>query len=646
MYSITMKKIISTLAIFLMVVAASAQSDIDKWRFINIPDYHKSEGLSIQDDTERQKRIEEQQQGFVNMYNQHGGELITIPGDIVSGHWYRKKFLKKFKSVPKFANYTTSQVVSEACKRSFGGLRQIIYDAGYKNLLVAVGDHEIGDNPWGKNSEVVKHIPTFRNEFATVFTKDKNGDSRFTKNIGSALPRPIGTIYEHTSNAYQHKNILFVTIDMFRFDSKDKILGGQGVVTGDISGKHFEWLESVLKEAQKIESIKHIVVQSHLPIIYPVRKYASSGMMVDDSESEKILNLFRKYHVDLYLAGEVHMNTVTKDPESDLIQFVGRGNDLSNLTTVDVENDLLSLITYHKNGDVLGSLLIDKKTTNTHIKGTGLLTPINPKGLQIHWSFDEILNQKNYKSSVEGTFPKQGKHNPLLEKVKIPKAFLNDGDFNYDYSLISENVSVEKGIIDNAVKLNANSKLFVLPIGPLDADYERTISCWVKTTTSGRQLIFNSGSYWSKKGQFFNLSLDEGNLELSLRPEIYTHTKGMNINDGNWHHVAVIHPQKNGSLESIQLFVDGQLIKNKQTVNPKMKIKTSQANWMSIATQVPTYKTDLSKTMNMVSYQGLLDDFCIWTRALSEEDIKQVYLEGLKGVSALKLELNGQNNEK
>ena len=48
----------------------------------------------------------------------------------------------------------------------------------------------------------------------------------------------------------------------------------------------------------------------------------------------------------------------------------------------------------------------------------------------------------------------------------------------------------------------------------------------------------------------------------------------------------------------------------------------------------------------MKNYEGLLDDFCIWTRALSEEDIKQVYQEGLKGVSALEFENRFQKNQK
>lgn len=625
--------------VFALLIGFSvfAQSSYKPWRFINIPDYHKSEGLAINSDV-REGRIEEMKAGFVEMYKAHGGELITIPGDIVSGHWYEKKYVDKFNSRPGYANYSASEVVETSAKLAYEGLWGLIHDAGYENLLVAVGDHEIGDNPWGKNSEVVKHIETFREGFAKVFTKDAQGQSRFTEKIGNALPRPVGTKYEHTSNAYQYKNILFITLDMFRYEAKDQILGKEGVVTGDITGKHFEWLESVLKEAQEIASIKHIVVQSHLPIIYPVRKYASSGMLVDDSESERILNLFRTYNVDLYLAGEVHMNTVTKDSKSDLIQFVGRGNDLSNRSTVDVENDKLSITTYHKNGEVLGTLIIDKGSKQTEIAGTGLLTPIDPKGLQIHWSFDELLIQKAYKNSVDGTFPKRGKHTPLMKNIKNPQAFLNDGSFEYDYSLIAGNVSVAKGIIGNAVKMDATSKLFVLPIGPLDAGYERTISCWVRTKNSGRQLVFNSGSFWTKKGQFFNLSLNEGEVEVSLRPELVAHTKGAKVNDGNWHQVAVVLPKKNGKLKDIQFYVDGHEILKKEATQPEVKINTSQANWMSVAVDISPYKTNLAKTMDMVSYQGLLDDFCIWTRSLTAKEIMHSYIQGLKGVSALELE--------
>jgi hypothetical protein len=218
--------------------------------------------------------------------------------------------------------------------------------------------------------------------------------------------------------------------------------------------------------------------------------------------------------------------------------------------------------------------------------------------------------------------------------MKNPIALQNDGGFEYDYSLIAEDVKLVEGKINKAVEITKDSKMFVIPIGPMDAGYERTLACWVKTDKTGRQLIFNNSSFWGQ-GQFFNLSLNGGDLELSLRPDIYTHTKGQNLNDGNWHHVAIVLPKKDGLLDAVQLYVDGQEIADKVTEKGKTKIKTSQANWMSVATDIPSYKTDVFKAMGMVTYQGHLDDFGIWTRGLSKEEIRDLYVQGLKGLDAM-----------
>jgi len=635
---ITMKRFLYSLLVFLLLGLGSCEkTQVETWRFINIPDYHNAEGLS-KNLPVREQRIAEHTELFKQMKERYGGELIIMPGDCNSGHWYREAYLKDFKSYPDYLNYNTDQVILESSRLCYEGLCDIVKNSGYDNFLMAVGDHELGDNPWQKGSEVVKHIATFRQGFANTFTLNKNGESRYTQNIGNALARPVGTIYENTSNAVQYKNVLFITLDIFRFDEKDKILGDQGVINGDITGKHLEWFESVLTEAQKIPSIKHIVVQAHLPIIYPVRKYASSGMMVDKKESEKILNVLRKYKVDLYLAGEVHMNTVTKDTESNLIQLVARGNNLSNMTVVDVENNKLLINTYHQNGDKLGSLTIDKSEGLTKIDGEGLLNPISPKGLQIHWSFDKQLDTTNYKNSIEGTFPKQGKHNPLMSFIKQPIAYLNDGGFNYDYSLIGSSAKQSKGVIGNAVNISDSSNLFLLQMGPMDYGYQRTLACWIKTRAEGRRLILNSGSFWTQTGQFYNLSINDGNVELALRPEIVSATNHQNLNDGEWHHIAVVMPFDDAKIKDLKFYIDGKLVEDKHTTNPETIVNTVQANWMAIATQTSSYKTDLAETMGMKNYVGLLDDFSIWTRALNDQDIMQLYDEGLNGLNALEIE--------
>jgi hypothetical protein len=64
------------------------------------------------------------------------------------------------------------------------------------------------------------------------------------------------------------------------FDRQEGGLGGKGVITGDVTGSHLEcWFEHVLKEARKDSFIQHMFVQSHLPVLNPVRRKVLSQAM-------------------------------------------------------------------------------------------------------------------------------------------------------------------------------------------------------------------------------------------------------------------------------------------------------------------------------------------------------------------------------
>jgi hypothetical protein len=104
--------------------------------------------------------------------------------------------------------------------------------------------------------------------------------------------------------------------------------------------------------------------------------------------------------------------------------------------------------------------------------------------------------------------------------------------------------------------------------------------------------------------------------------------------------LAVVLPKEKGKIKDLLLFVDGQLIAKTDSQNPSKRISTAQSNWMSIATHIPAYKTNVLSQMKMVNYQGLLDDFCIWTRELNASEIKEIYTKGLQGKSALEIEKN------
>jgi hypothetical protein len=636
------------LVIFIAAQGCNKKTDNDSWRFINAPDLHNSEIFvhawesAWKDKFEsyeafRENELKKQQEKFSKVYDKHQAELFVSPGDCNSARWdsrWGTKFRKNFRSVPKYAELSNEEIILEASELCYTALNELVYSAGFKEFLMSVGDHEIGDNPWPLGSEAPTSLPYFRQGFANHITlKKPGGESRFNKKIGKASPRPITTIYENTSNAVQYKNVLFVTLDVFRYDGEETVLGDQGLVCGDISGKHLEWFENVLKEAQDIPSIKHIIVQSHLPIIYPVRKYASSGMMMSGTSDNILLKTMRKYNVDLYLAGEVHMNTVTKDPESDLIQFVGRGNNLTNYAVVEVEDDKLTITSYKDDDTVLGEMIIDKTQSEKIIEGKGMLEPINPQGLQIHWSFDERKIKDEFSCSI-GSFPELNRFSILEGSPEKLFVYPNTGDFGKSYSLFGENVELADGISGKAIKIDENSKLFAIAIGPMYSDFERTVAGWVKTSADGRRLILNSNSRWRGTGQFFNLSLNNGFIELSLRPEIAATANEIKINDGLWHHIAVVVPKRNAVLTNCLLYVDGNNVQNISYENGDEKINTTQSNWMTIATQSNQFKTDLKETMNMSDFTGMVDDFCIWTRALNSAEIEALYKNGQNGINA------------
>ncbi|MHC4700071.1 MAG: metallophosphoesterase family protein, partial [Planctomycetota bacterium] len=211
----------------------------------------------------------------------------------------------------------------------------------------------------------------FRKASANVFNiNPDNGEFIYDKPIGEAASRPLGTKYETTSYAYQYKNVLFVTVDVFNQEDPDKKIGMQGSVTGAVVGKHLKWLDHVLSEARKDASIKHIFVQAHLPVLQPVRRVNSSGMLMDDEMESDFWKTLRKHKVDIYFAGEVHSNTVTKDPKSDLVQVVTRAKWLNNFVTVDVTDDVIDITLYNQAApkpsdgkyDVYGKFVIDKSS--------------------------------------------------------------------------------------------------------------------------------------------------------------------------------------------------------------------------------------------------------------------------------------------
>lgn len=257
-------------------------------------------------------------------------------------------------------------------------------------------------NPWFEdNNKDIKALPMFRKALASHYLSKSYTFN--TTIIGNVTSTPVGQhLYQYTSYAYIHKNALFVTVDAFQklnndyFDRANSA-GGEGAVTCTVVSEHLTWFESLLKAANDDPSIRHIFVQAHIPILQPVRKINCSGQFMDKAIESEFWKVMRKYNVDVYFAGEVHSNSVIKDPHSDLIQVVSRANRFNNFLTVNVTDDGFSIRAYNEIGSKwrwnamysqYGLLEVDKSTTKANITSDGILKVLDLQKPLVRLKFD------------------------------------------------------------------------------------------------------------------------------------------------------------------------------------------------------------------------------------------------------------------
>jgi len=339
----------------------------------------------------------------------YGGELVLIPGDSASfGKISNEQIEKKLGKT----GYTMNKVVYEATSNVYKAVKAMYNEVGYNTVLAAVGDHEIGGNKGfraiNNKKSKVSTVPSYRKGFSDGYSSDSEGNFLFTTKIGNADSRPLGTVWENTSYAYAHKNCLFITIDAFKsmgddqnYMDREKGRGGEGTITCDVDGKHLEWFEEVLVEAGKNDTIQHIFVQAHLPIIQPVRKVHSSGQFMDDADENTFWQVMNKHKVDVYFAGDVHSNTasVARDPESEVVQVVSRGNPFNNFlqvettpTSIDITllNEVGPLPRWNLKYEEYGKVSIDKTLAKRSITSSGELKLLDPDAELIRFDFEEM----------------------------------------------------------------------------------------------------------------------------------------------------------------------------------------------------------------------------------------------------------------
>jgi hypothetical protein len=160
-------KFLTTVVTAFMLIQSTARAE-EPWRFITLADWHLAE-LYVQPNR-YPGGVEQNVAGLKMLKAQYGGELVMLPGDCCRGHWDTQGFIQSFNPA-----LTPAEAILQAGALCYTGMVGAFNEVGYSKLLMAVGDHELGDNPWPPGTAVSECQPQFREAFANVFNVNPDG---------------------------------------------------------------------------------------------------------------------------------------------------------------------------------------------------------------------------------------------------------------------------------------------------------------------------------------------------------------------------------------------------------------------------------------------------------------------------------------
>lgn len=615
------------------------------WSFLVVADWHWAEGyvanpLSPVYDIQLPK--------LEKIHDIVGGDLVLMPGDLVSGtRWMDADYKKSSFGDGSISN---EESIEKATSNAYSTVRRLFHEVGYTNMLVTIGDHELGgNNGWGKSSHI-DELQNFRKGFAKEFNANGGSletDFVFHEKIGDAPSSPVGTPFEFTSFAYQHRNVLFITLDVYlalntKLIDYENGLGGEGFVTASVVDSHLQWLEFVLSEAKKLDSVHHIIVQGHVPILQPVRKVSSSGGFLDYAENSPLWKLFEEYEVDLYLAGEVHATTA-ECAASKLgpVQISSRGNTFNSFLKIEVSDEAIYITHYAEDGiyhDVVneylpnGSLVIDKSgsTPKPH-QSDGILNFIEKINEPlIHFDFEEKGSLQDHKiqglKTDDDAVGQYEVYKFFVDGVECTELMMNKGSLDRQYDAITSDVGIVPGRNGSQAGQFVGSSIFTIEsMGPFGAGTIISMAMWINTNDAANMILVHSSvPNVPKSKHMFLLSITNGRLVLDVGgpgtgKTVLQSKSTLNLSDGGWHHVAVSMPRESCLLSEIQFFVDGKRV---ETSNPikdtNLFFHTAMKTSLGSFGQMTNFKDAYP---DLHPFEGLVDEFFMFNIPLTEASL-------------------------
>lgn len=231
-------------------------------------------------------------------WQDEGVQDMFVAGDLVEGHWGLdsdktgifgpvRTEKQRREAIVRAADFYYSQWLER-----FDRIGMVTY--------AALGDHDIGDNNWGAGHGAyprfkLRNVDVFKHAFASNILQQPPGTPRFADHPAAGPAR------ETAYAVRPDPEVQLISLDVFERTPT--------TVRMQLDPDQLAWVNQVLQKAVD-DGVDWIIVQGHVPIVTPVREIGSSGLTYEGGTGSDLWQLFEKYHVDMYLCGEVHAVTM------------------------------------------------------------------------------------------------------------------------------------------------------------------------------------------------------------------------------------------------------------------------------------------------------------------------------------------------
>jgi hypothetical protein len=350
-----------------------------------------------------------------------------------------------------------------------------------------------------------------------------------------------------------------------------------------------------------------------------------------------------QYTVDLYFAGEVHSNTVTKTRQqgSNLIQVVSRSVNFSGFLIVNVTDDTIEMKHYNEVGTKKrfnnnyvedGYLKVNKTLGIVQIDSGGELHLLDSDVALLHFDFEEVFPLGH--RQIQGLSGETSliAYSIEIDGINCTESFINYGSFGSQYDAQIHNIQVveEVGIQEGRVgKFHPSSRFAIFGTGPFSGGEIFSLSLWIKTDKSNEeQILVYYGALWSylyEGKDYFMLTLDRGIPAIYRNSDASRKAVGTNsLSDGQWHNLVVTMPRKSCLFSEIKIYVDGYQVDAPYTASD---IKDENVFFMTSGRMnvgglgYSVLSVSNQSNFTKVPFVGYMDDLSLWSRPLYDQEI-------------------------